>query len=283
MKFHLENKIHNTKTTDLLMSGHTFIRIILFIAFLSINLGSHADIPPRPSPPRLVNDLADILTEQQEQSLERKLVTFNDTTSNQIAVVIVETLDGYDPNMYAYEIGESWQIGQKEFNNGVVVLVKPKYGNDRGRVAIQSGYGLEPVITDAITKRIIEIEMIPEFRNNDYYAGIDKATNVLMALAAGEISADGYGENNESSPLAVFVPFLIFIIIFILIRVSNAKSRSLGGELPFWTALWLGSNIGSSSGSWSSFSGGSSSGFGGGGFGGFGGGSFGGGGASGSW
>lgn len=243
-----------------------------------------ADIPPRPSPPRLVNDLADILSEQQENALERKLVSFNDTTSNQIAVVIVKSLDGYDPNMFAYEIGEKWQVGQKEFNNGIVVLVKPKYGNDRGRVAIQAGYGLEPVITDAISKRIIENEMIPEFKNNDYYVGIDRATDVLMALAAGEISADSYGKSVDATPLAALLPFLIFIIIFILIRVSNAKSRSLGGDLPFWTAIWLGSNMGKSSGNWSSFSGGSSGfGGGGGGFGGFGGGSFGGGGASGSW
>ncbi|MCB2207454.1 MAG: TPM domain-containing protein [Bacteroidetes bacterium] len=262
----------------------TNIVLSILIVFISVSL-AQADIPPRPTPPRLVNDLADILTDQQENTLERKLVNFNDTTSNQIAIVIVKTLDGYDPNMFAYEIGEKWQVGQKEFNNGVVVLVKPKYGNDRGRVAIQAGYGLEPVITDALSKRIIEQEMIPEFRNNDYYRGIDKATDVLMALAAGEISADGYGKSSDATPLAALLPFLIFIIIFILIRVSNAKSRNIGGNLPFWTALWLGSSMGRSSGSWSNFSGGSSSGFGSGGgsFGGFGGGSFGGGGASGSW
>ena len=262
----------------------THIILSILIVFISVSL-AQADIPPRPAPPRLVNDLADILTDQQENALERKLVNFNDTTSNQIAIIIVKTLDGYDPNMFAYEIGEKWQVGQKEFNNGVVVLVKPKYGNDRGRVAIQAGYGLEPVITDALSKRIIEQEMIPEFRNNDYYRGIDKATDVLMALAAGEISADGYGKSTDATPLAALLPFLIFIIIFILIRVSNAKSRNIGGNLPFWTALWLGSSMGRSSGSWSNFSGGGSSGFGsgGGGFGGFGGGSFGGGGASGSW
>ncbi len=163
----------------------------LAIALLFSSTNGYSDIPPRPSPPRLVNDLADILTDQQEQSLERKLVNFNDTTSNQIAIVTVTSLDGYDPNMFAHEIGEKWQVGQKEFNNGVVVFVKPKYGNDRGRVAIQAGYGLEPVITDALSKRIIEKEMIPEFRNNNYYQGIDKATDVLMALAAGEVSADG--------------------------------------------------------------------------------------------
>jgi len=184
--------------------------------------------------------------------------------------------------MFAYEIGEKWQVGQKKFDNGLVVLVKPKYNDERGRVAIQAGYGLEAVITDAISKRIIENEMKPEFRNVNYYKGIDNAVNILMRLAAGEISADGYGSDARGAPLATLLPFIIFIIIFILIRVSNARSRSVGKNIPFWTALWMSSSMRSSSGSWNSFSGGSS-GFGGGGFGGFGGGSFGGGGASGSW
>jgi len=261
------------------LTSKLLLVFVLFIASTQV----FADIPPRPTPPRLVNDLADILTTQQENSLERKLVNFNDTTSNQIAIVTVKSLDGYDANMFANEIGEKWQVGQKKFDNGIVVLIKPKYGNERGRVAIQAGYGLEAVITDAISKRIIENEMIPEFMNSNYYQGIDNAANILMGLAAGEISADGYGRSDaKGSPLATLLPFLIFVIIFILIRVSNARSRSVGKNIPFWTALWLSRSMGSSSGSWNSFSGGSS-GFGGGGFGGFGGGSFGGGGASGSW
>ncbi len=258
------------------------IKLLLVFVFFIVSTKIFADIPPRPTPPRLVNDLADILTTQQENSLEKKLVNFNDTTSNQIAIVTVKSIDGYDPNMFAYEIGEKWQVGQKKFDNGVVVLIKPKYGNERGRVAIQAGYGLEAVITDAISKRIIENEMIPEFRNNNYYQGIDNAVNILMGLAAGEISADGYGSIAKGAPLATLLPFIIFVIIFILIGVSNARSNSVGKNIPFWTALWMSSSMGSSSGSWNSFSGGSS-GFGGGGFGGFGGGSFGGGGASGSW
>ena len=263
----------------------TTTQALLFLLFVLLWSEARADIPPRPVPPRLVNDFADILTNSQEQALEHKLLAFNDTTSNQITIVTVKSLDGYDPNMYAAEIGIQWKVGQKEFDNGVVVLIKPKYGNERGRVAIQAGYGLEPVITDAISKRIIEQEMIPHFKNDNYYAGIDQAVNILMKLAAGEISSKDYANKNAAAPFASIVPFLIFIIIFILIRVSNARSASVGhSNLPFWTAFWLGSSMGGhSSGNWNNFSGGGSSGFGGGGFGGFGGGSFGGGGASGSW
>jgi uncharacterized protein len=261
-------------------------KLLFLLLIITFSSSVFADIPPRPSPPRLVNDFADILTDQQENTLERKLVAFNDTTSNQITIVTVRSLDGYDPNMYAAEIGLQWKVGRKEFDNGVVVLIKPEYGNERGQVAIQSGYGLEPVITDAVSKRIIENDMIPEFRNNNYYGGIDGAVNILMKLAAGEISSKDYAKGSPVNAITSLLPFLIFIIIFILIRVSNARSASVGKNIPFWTAMWLGSSMGRSSGSWNGFSsGGGSSGFGGGGssFGGFGGGSFGGGGASGSW
>lgn len=244
------------------------------------------DIPPRPQPPRLVNDFAGILNPQQEQSLETKLRRFNDTTSNQIAIVTVKSLNGYDPASFAYEIGEKWKVGQKKFDNGVVVLVKPKYSDrDRGRAFIAVGYGLEPVIPDAIAKRIVDREMIPAFKNKNYYRGLNDATNILMKLASGEISAKGYNKQTRSNGLFSLIPFLVILIIIILIRSTGNRSSGMGrSHLPFWTALWLGSSIGSShSGSWGGFSGGGSGFGGGGGFGGFGGGSFGGGGAGGSW
>ena len=262
--------------------------IALFILFTLIISGLFGQsIPDRPNPPKLVNDFAKILTPQQRNTLENKLVRFNDTTSNQITVVIVNSLDGYTPSMFAFEIGHQWKVGQKEFDNGIVLLVKPKLSTqDRGRAYIAVGYGLEPAIPDAITKRIVDNEMIPYFKNGDYYGGINQATNVLMKLASGEISSDGYGNRSAASNIFSFLPFIIIIIIILLIRGSNARSHSIGSGTSFWTALWLGSALGNSShsGSWGNFSGGSSGfGGGGGGFGGFGGGSFGGGGAGGSW
>jgi len=260
-----------------------------FILFIFITkTGFSQDIPPRPQPPRLVNDLAGILSPQQESALESKLVHFSDTTSNQIAIVTVNSLNGNDPSSFAYEIGEKWGVGQKKFDNGVVVLVKPKHSNsDRGEAFIATGYGLEPAIPDAIARRIVEHEMIPEFRSNNYYKGLDKATTVLMKLAAGEISARGYEKQTSTPAIFSIIPFIIIFIIFVLIRSTSRRSYGMGrSSLPFWAALWLGSTMGRSGhGSWNGFSGGGS-GFGGGGFGGFGGfggGSFGGGGAGGSW
>ncbi len=264
------------------ISGLLFLVLLLF----SVQLMA-SDIPPRPNPPRLVNDFADILTPQQRQKLEYNLRYLNDSTSNQIVVVTVKSLNGMSPDMFATELGQQWHVGQKKFDNGIVVLVKPKYGNSRGRAFIATGYGLESVIPDATAKRIVEFEMIPSFKRGDYYDGIRKATITLMKLSSGEISAKGYNKTHKtSSPLAAIVPLLVFILIFILIRVSNARSYSVGKGTSFWTALMLGSMLGgggSHSGSWNDFSGGSSGGGFGGGFGGFGGGSFGGGGAGGSW
>lgn len=259
--------------------------LILFVLMFTEAIGQ--SIPPMPSPPRLVNDFAKILTQQERNALEQKLVRFNDTTSNQITVVIINSLNGYTPSQFAFEIGHVWKVGRKEFDNGIVLLVKPKTNRSKGHSAIAIGYGLEPAIPDAITKRIINNEMIPYFRRNDYYKGINKATTVLMKLASGEISSDGYNKQSGTSGIFSFLPFIIILIIIIIIRGSRGQSQGIGrSNNSLWTALMLGSMMGSSShsGSWGNFSGGSSGfGGGGGGFGGFGGGGFGGGGASGSW
>jgi uncharacterized protein len=259
--------------------------VIIFLVFSGFVFGQ--DIPQRPTPPRLVNDFTGTLSEQQSDNLERKLVTFFDTTGNQITIVIVPSLNGYDKSEYAYAIGEKWGVGKKEFDNGVVVLVKPKTTSERGEAFIATGYGLEGAIPDAISKRIVEQEMIPRFKQNDYYGGLNAATNVLMALAAGEYSANQYKESSGKNDLGFLVPIIVMIIIILMMRKNRndhftTGSGRKGSSLPFWTAMWLGSTMGGSSGSsW----GGSSGGFGGGGggFGGFGGGSFGGGGAGGSW
>jgi len=266
-------------------------RIVFALALLWVGIaGLQAqDIPNRPTPPRLVNDLAGILSASQVQYLENKLRHFHDTTSNQIVVLTVKSLNGYDKADFAYRVGEKWGVGQKKFDNGVVLLVKPKYSNrDRGQAYIAVGYGLEPAIPDAISRRIVDNEMIPYFKNGDYFSGIDKAINILMQLAAGEISAEGYNKATKGSPLTAILPFLIFFLIFILIRKSGGGRNTMSnrGSSSFWTGMFLGSMMGGGHSS-SGFGGGSS--FGGGGFGGgssfggFGGGSFGGGGAGGSW
>jgi uncharacterized protein len=264
--------------------------LTLSLLFCLIPIGTlfSQDIPVRPIPPRLVNDLAGMLKTDEVSSLEQKLVSFNDSTSTQIAIVIVSTLSGYDKADYAQQLAEKWGIGQKGLNNGVLILVKPKTADSNGQVQIAPGYGLEGAIPDITCAEIVDREILPAFRNADYYGGLNKATSTIMSLARGEYSAAEYGSRAKKSsskqmPFGLVI-FIVFIIIALISRGSggsNNKHISTGG-LPFWMLLGMMNSGRGSSGSWGGFSGGSGGG-GGGGFGGFGGGSFGGGGAGGSW
>jgi len=261
--------------------------LLVFVLISGSLLGQ--DFPEQQQPPRLVNDFANLLSPRQINSLERKLVAFNDTNSTQIAVVIVNSLNGYDISDYAQRLAQNWGIGRKKYDNGVMILLKPKSATQQGEIDIDVGYGLEPVIPDITAGRIIENEMIPHFQQNDYYGGLDAATNIIIELASGQFSADEYQKQTEGGGFIGFlVPIIVMIIIFSMINRSRRGHYTTGGRsssLPFWMAMGLmGSMGGRQSGSFGNFSSGSGS-FGGGGssFGGFGGGSFGGGGASGSW
>ncbi|MDP2423003.1 MAG: TPM domain-containing protein [Bacteroidales bacterium] len=263
------------------------IMCLLLILIFSGSLLSQ-EIPPRPVPPRLVNDLAGILSSDEQQTLEDMLVDYGDSTSTQIVVAIVPTLNNFDKAEFATRLGHEWGAGQKDRDNGMVFLVKPKIGNERGEAYIAVGYGLEPVIPDAIARRIIELEMIPHFREGDYYKGLMSGLKVAMSLAVKEFSAKDYVKSKETNPWAVIIVLLIFVAIMAITGSKANKHKSIGTQASIWQLLWLMSQMrGGSSGSFGKFSGGSGgfggSGGSGGGFGGFGGGGFGGGGAGGSW
>lgn len=268
--------------------------VYLMIAVISIQ--ASAQELPKPSN-RLVNDYADILAPQQEQALERKLVQYGKKTTTSIYVISTDDLAGYDISSYAFRVAEDWGIGQADKDNGVLLVIRPKRSNQRGRAFIATGYGLEGVIPDAIGKRIVEAEMIPQFKQNNYYKGIDAATSTIMGLASKEFTPKEYKEATQSAPAPYPIGIVFFLIIafFIFGRVRRARHYSAGHNIPFWLALTMLSSTGRShhSGMFNNFSSGSGSfggGFGGGGsfgggggFGGLGGGSFGGGGAGGSW
>jgi uncharacterized protein len=268
-----------------------FIRIILLAGIFS-GTASAQEFPEKPSPPRLVNDYAGLLSNQEINALEGKLVAFNDSTSTQIAIVIVNDLHGYDRSDYAERLAEKWGIGQKGLNNGILILVKTKTGDSQGQVAIAQGYGLEGAIPDITCGEIVDNDILPAFREGNYYAGLDKATSTLMALARGEFTAEAYGQfvkKKSKDPFAGIIMFIVIIVIIIAIisgRSGGSNNRNIGSKnLPLWLLLgMMNSGRNSHNGSWGGFSGGGGfGGGGGGGFGGFGGGSFGGGGAGGSW
>lgn len=277
---------------------------VLVCLLLVCTAAAAISVPAKPDPPRLVNDFAGIFTPSQTYSLENTLTAFADSTSNQITVVTVNDLGGYSPAEFGTEIGLQWKVGSSEYDNGIVVLVKPKSGNSKGEVNISVGYGLEGAIPDSYCKRIIETYMIPHFKNNDYFGGVAAACATLMKLASGEISEPV--ENSSAGPSSGFIGLSIaFFVIFIAIVLAsktggkgNDGGENGGGfhndDGDLARAIIIGSILNSgrrSSGHYGrgSFGGGSIGGGGfsgggfGGGFGGFGGGSFGGGGASGSW
>jgi len=259
-------------------TGNHIKTLLLFtILFLHAVLMLAQGIPESPNPPRLVTDFANILSQDQLQSLESKLVAFNDSTSVQIAVVIVPTLGGYEKADYAQQLGQKWGVGGSKFNNGFVVLVKPKTTSEGGEAFIATGYGVEQFVPDATALDVVNNEMIPSFKQNDYFGGINAATDVLMSLVKGEFKADNYGKSKKKGSSVIFILIIIVVLVMLFSRNNNnhktINRSGTGGALFF---PWM---MGGGGGGF----GGGSSGGGGGGFGGFGGGSFGGGGAGGSW
>lgn len=247
------------------------------------SFSSWAQPLPMEKPNGFVIDAADVFSSGQVSSLNSELQAFSDTTSNQIVVVTMSNLGGYEPWEVARNIGQKWGVGQGEFDNGIVILFKPKTANSRGQINIQMGYGLEGAIPDATAKMIIENEMIPYFRNGDTYGGIKNGLITLKSLAAGEITSDAYGRGGGKKGSWFPLIFIFLVLgISLLAKARSARSYSVGHNMSFWTALWLLNSSRGHGGHYNNFTSGGG-GFGGGGFGGFGGGGFGGGGAGGSW
>lgn len=244
---------------------------LLLILTLLFSISSLAQIdkivPKKPGKEKLVNDYTNTLTSVQVQALEDKLVAYDDSTSNQVTVVIIPTTGDYTIEEVGLELGRKWGIGNKDINNGVLLLI----AKDDRKLRFEIGYGLEGAIPDVTAKDIIEYSIKPHFKQENYYRGIDEGVNAVMKAAEGEyVAPKGYGSRNKKglSPWTIIVVVILLIIIFGGAAPGGGTYVSRGGF-----SGWSGGG-----GGWSGGGGGSS-----GGFGGFGGGSFGGGGASGSW
>ena len=264
---------------------YKFLAILLSFSLLVSTLVTRAqDVPPKPNPPTRVNDFAHVLTADQIDALEQKLVAFNDSTTSDIVVVTVADIGNSSIEDYALKILRTWGVGDRKNNNGVVVLADIK----DHQVTIQVGYGLEGAIPDVTAKAIIDNEIVPNFKGggtDNYYRGFDQGVDALIKAAAGEYQAPaGYAEGRHgrhggSNGLGVFFIILIIIVVILIRRGGGGGGGGYfggGGWLPFLFGTMVGRGLGG---------GGGGGGWGGGGFGGggFGGGSGGGGGASGSW
>ena len=261
-----------------------YLKASIFVFLLcSHALQGQFKIPEKPSEQTSVYDYIGLLEKGEKNGLEQKLISYSDSTSTQIVIAIINSTEGENINYLGAQWGEKWGIGQADNDNGVLVLLAK---GDR-RIAINTGYGVEESLTDALSKRIIDNVIIPEFKQDNYYRGLDRGADAIFSALNGEFKEERSFDNGDF-PLGVFLPVIIFFVILIILSTRNRrKGGGKGGNRSSGMDLWdiiILSNMGRSSGSGSSggFGGGGS--FGGGGFsGGFGGGSFGGGGASGGW
>ena len=261
------------------MSG-ILIALILAFALPTFALAAAPTFPPLTG--RVV-DNADILSPQVEAELTTKLENLEKTTGRQLVVATVPSLQGYEIEDYGYQLGRTWGIGEKGTNTGALLIVAPT----ERKVRIEVGYGLEPILTDALSSVIIQTSVLPKFKAGDLEGGVVAGTDaVIQQLALPDEEAKAKAEqafkvSHEADRNVGPSPILVLIVLFIVIVIlSNMFRRrgggGLGSALPW---IILNGLLSGGRGGGGSFGGG---GGGGGGFSG-GGGSFGGGGSSGSW
>ena len=251
-------------------------RLLLFFSLLAFAFTTFASVFDRPAEVNLVVDNANAFRQKQIDALRAKLDSFERATTVQIQIYTTNDLYGYDIVDFAQRLGEGWGVGQEGTNNGIVIVYKPKTRKENGEVTIQTGYGIEPLIPDAVCKQIIESEMIPCFQKGQIYRGIDRAVDICMSLTKGEFTAEKYlADKAKINHIAmvianciilflVIIPGCLFVIFFIVaLCLGLFKGDTISGS---------GSSSGSSHRTYHSTSHRS-----------YGGGHFGGGGARGSW
>ncbi len=262
----------------------------LFLLWFVLLIGQlqAQDFPPVPNPPRLVTDFTGTLSSDEVARLEQKLVAYNDSTSTQIAIVMMRSTGDYEIADYSQRLAQAWGIGGEKNDNGILILAAMEDRN----VFIATGYGMEGAVPDALAKRIVTNLIIPSFKMEAYYQGLDQATDMIIKLASGEYKAEDVESDGNHGGAIFFI--LLFIVLFVILPlIKNRKDNDnhmggRGGGIDLWTTIMLANMLkGGGGGKYGDFSSGRGSfgggGFGGGGFGGFGGGGFGGGGAGGSW
>ena len=258
-----------------------FLRGFIWVLLFSVGSGLSAQytIPEKPKVLYPVYDETGLLSSEEKELLNQKLIKFEDSTSTEIEVVIIPSTKGEDINFLATRFGQTWGIGKKGVDNGVVFLIATK---DR-QISIQQGRAVEKYLTASVAGQIIDYLIIPKFKQGKWYEGIDEGVNALMEATQGKFKPQKKKKEEGDFAMVAVLIFVAFIII-ILIKYSNKGGGGRGGGYTNFDDVII-SRRGPSSfpGTFWGFpsSGGGSSG---GGFGGFGGGgTFGGGGASGGW
>lgn len=255
------------------MTNRILAVLILLLAIAGIFHPAIAQEPEVPQLTQRVTDLTGTLSSGDIGALNDELASFESQTSNQIVVLMIPTLGGGAIEDYSLRVSEKNKMGKKDHNNGVLLLIVKE---DR-KMRIEVGYGLEGVLTDALSSQIVRNEIGPHFKSGDYAGGIAAGVHAIESATKGEYKGDGDGNGRRRRSGGLPVIFVIMIIFFSIFgRIFSFRRHYIGSgrsysRYPWW---WSGGGGG--------FGGSGGGGFGGGGFSG-GGGSFGGGGASGSW
>ena len=249
---------------------------VLFAFLLTVPAFAAPTFPPLTG--RVV-DNANILSPATEQQLTAKLATLEQQTTRQVVVVTLPDLQGYEIEDYGYQLGRHWKIGQAKEDNGALLIVAPS----ERKVRIEVGYGLEPVLTDALSSLILQEQVLPRFRDGDMAGGVVAGTDAIVqqlslpddqAKAVVAQAAEPQGRFQGSGPPPLAMLFIMFMIFMMLSGMFGRRRRrsGLGAALPWIILSGMGSG-GGHRGGWSGGGGGFSGG----------GGSFGGGGSSGGW
>ena len=264
------------KTINLSLTG--IITSFIFSLVLGTFSFAQKGIPNAPNPARAYNNFSkqypNFISKSQARELEQKLINFEKQTSNEIVIVVIDDLSGFEPWSFATELGDKWGVGKEKEDNGIVILIKPTGGKGQRKTFIATGDGLGGAIPDFICKEIVDNEMLPNFKNKKFYEGLSQALVVLTKLSKGEYNFKDYQKKNkEKNSTKNTIISILFLILIGSAFILSVKKNGFWATVAMFTLLSRGSGI-------SSGRGGSGGGFGGGSFGG---GSFGGGGAGGSW
>ena len=260
------------------------IGLLFWGCFTTQTLYAQYEIPEIPKEQTSVYDYINLLSVSEKNSLEEKLIKYSDTTSTQIVIAIIRTTNGENIGLLTPKWAQKWGVGQDNEDNGIFILL----AKDDRKIWISPGYGVEHKLTAGIVGEITRNIIIPEFKKNSYFSGLDKGTDAIFEVMTGEYQGSRQSSSNGFPIGFFFFLFIVFIIILIAISKNRrgGNNSGSGGKkhegMSILDAIIL-SNMGRGSYGRSSggglFGGGSSGGFGGG----FGGGGFSGGGAGGSW
>ena len=251
------------------MKNFRFIVLVLVILMGTAFAAAETKIPKLD---QRVSDFTNTLSFQEWQQLDHLLKSFEDSTSTQVVVLMINSLEGESVEEYANKAFKENKIGQAKKDNGVLLVI----AKQDHAMKIEVGYGLEGVLTDAVTSQIIRKDIAPHFKVDNYFGGIVTGVDAIMRAAAGEYHVDSKGKRAPAATGGL-VTILIIFVIFVLMPMMNSRRRSIigSGGHRYYSGWGYGGGFGGT-------------GFGGGGFGGGGGfsgggGMSGGGGASGSW